>query len=389
MELENVKKDIVDRVEKYRKELIALSLQIHGDPEVGWYEDKASGWIVDYLAKHEFKTERGICDLPTSFRATFGQGKPVIAFLAEYDALPDIGHGCGHNIIACSAVGAGIGAKVISEQTSCTIVVIGTPAEELLGGKVIMTERGAFNGIDVAMMVHPRAQHSPVGLKHLAAISLDVDFWGKAAHAASAPWEGLNALEAMIQSFVSINSLRQHMRERSRVHGIIKDGGKAPNVIPEHASGTFMIRAVDDLSLEKLCGKVLECMRGAAISTRTRLEYKYGLKCSAMQHNSVLVRLWADNMRALGQKVDSITESPGSIDMGNVSRIVPSIHPFIAISSDPVAPHSIEFANAAASDVGNNATIDAAKALAMTAADVIFNPTNLEEIKKEFVATLK
>jgi len=376
-------------VEAHRQELIDLSLKIHANPEVGWQEEKSSGWLADYLEKNGFKVERGICDLPTAFRARYGQGKPVIAIMAEYDALPEVGHGCGHNIIGTIAVGAGIAAKLAAEQAGGTILVFGTPAEECLGGKVVMVEKGAFDMIDVAMIVHPRGKYNAVGVRFLAVINLGVEFWGKSAHASSAPWDGINALEAMIQSFNGINSLRQHIKNKARIHGVITDGGKVANVVPEHSAGTFMVRATEDTYLDELREKVLNCFKAAALSTGARLEYHWGQRCSAMRHNSALIQLWADNLQTLGRRADEFLEIGGSTDMGNVSVIVPSMHPFVAISSEPVPLHSTEFAAVAASDAGMEGLIDGAKALAMTAADVISQPEALSRIKEEFLNTSK
>lgn len=386
MELQRLKMQIQDEVEARRQELIALSLKIHANPEVGWQEEKASGWLADYLEENGFQVERGICNLPTAFKARYGQGKPSIVIMAEYDALPSIGHGCGHNIIGTAAIGAGIATKPAVDQVGGTILVFGTPAEELLGGKVLMAERGAFEGIDVAMMVHPRGKWNWLHLRQLAMINLEVEFWGKPAHASASPWDGINALEAMIQSFNGINSLRQHIKNNARIHGIITDGGKAANIVVEHSAGTFMVRAVDDAYLDELSEKVLNCFKAAAVSTGARLEYRWGLRCSAMRHNSALLRLWADNMQTLGRKTDGFGDEPaGSVDMGNVSVIVPSMHPFIAISPERLTLHSAEFATAAASDAGMEALIDGAKALAMTVADVISLPEALSRIKEEFV----
>lgn len=389
MELGKLKKEIQEEVEAHRQELIDLSLKIHANPEVGWQEEKSSGWLADYLEKNGFQVERGICDLPTAFRARYGQGKPVIAIMAEYDALPEVGHGCGHNIIGTIAVGAGIAAKLAAEQAGGTILVFGTPAEECLGGKVVMVEKGAFDGVDVAMIVHPRGKYNAVGVRFLAVINLDVEFRGKSAHASSAPWDGINALEAMIQSFNGINSLRQHIKNKARIHGVITDGGKVANVIPEHSAGAFMVRATDDAYLDELREKVLNCFKAAALSTGARLEYHWGQRCSAMRHNSALIQLWADNMQTLGRRVDGFLEIGGSTDMGNVSVIVSSMHPFVAISPDPVPLHSTEFAAVAASDAGMEGLIDGAKALAMTAADVISQPEALSRIKEEFLNTSK
>lgn len=385
MELEKLKNEIQKVVEADRRKLIDLSLKIHGNPELGWQEEKSSGWLADYLEKYDFRVERGICDLPTAFKARYGEGTPVIAFIAEYDALPDVGHGCGHNIIGTSSVGAGIATKIVADQFDSTILVIGTPAEERLGGKILMVDKGAFDGIDVALMVHPRGKYNPVGLRFLAAISLEVEFWGKSSHAAAAPWDGISALEALILAINNINALRSHTRDRTRIAGIITDGGKFPNVVPEHAAATFMIRAADDASLEELCEKVLNCFRGAALTTGTRLDYQWGLKCAAMRNNSVLMQLWADNMRILGRQVEDISDTGGSTDMGNVSAVMPGIHPFMAVSSEPLASHTTEFAVAAASTVGMEALIDGAKSLAMTAADVISQPGMLSRIKEEFL----
>ena len=389
MELGKLKEKIQEEVEVHRRELIDLNLKIHANPEVGWHEEKASGWLTDCLEKNGFQVERGICNLPTAFRACYGQGKPIIAIMAEYDALPGIGHGCGHNIIGAAAIGAGIAAKLATDEVGGTILVFGTPAEELLGGKVIMAERGAFEGIDVGMMVHPRGKFNWLRLRHLAVIKLEVEFWGKPAHASAAPWDGINALEAMIQSFNGINSLRQHIKDNTRIHGIITDGGKAANIIPEHSAGLFMVRATDNAYLDELSEKVLNCFKAATVSTGARLEYHWGSRCSAMRHNSVLIQLWADNMQTLGRRVDEGEEPAGSVDMSNISVIVPSMHPFIAISPERLILHSAEFATAAVSDAGMEALIDGAKALAMTAADVISMPEALSQIKEEFLNARK
>ena len=382
-----LKASIQTEVDANRQELIDLSLKIHRNPELGWKEVQASGWLTDYLEENGFKLERGFCGLPTAFKASYGQGKPVIAFVAEYDALPDIGHACGHNIIGTASAGAGVAAKLAADEFGGTILVIGSPAEELLGGKVILVNEGAFDGIDVAMMVHPSATNNWTGFKSLASTDIEVEFFGKPAHGAR-PWEGISALDALVLAFTNINSMRLHMRDKSRVLGIITDGGKAANVVTAHSAGRFQIRAPDDSQLDELCEKVLNCFKAAALATGARLEYKWGLKAKAMRSNSILTQLWSNNMNILGRKVeerDEIKYPPGSTDMGNVSTVVPGIHPSIAISSQPLVGHSAEFAAAAASDFANQALIDAAKALAMTAADIIAQPETLSRIKEEFL----
>ena len=390
-------------VEKYGK----ISDAIWSYAELGLQEFKSSKLLADNLEQAGFRVERGLAGMPTCFVASYGTGKPVIGILGEFDALPMLsqkgrvpkqnpiiegapGHGCGHNIIGTAAVGAGIAARLAAEKVGGTILVFGTPAEEHVGGKVVMAERGAFEGIDVGMMVHPRGAHNWLGLRNLAMINLEVEFWGKPAHASAAPWDGINALEAMLQSFNGINSLRQHIKNNARIHGVITDGGKVANVIPEHSAGTFMVRALDDAYLDELSEKVLNCFKAAALSTGARLEYRWGFRCSAMRHNYTLIQLWADNMQTLGRTVQEIGDTPtGSTDMGNVSVIAPSMHPYIAISPRPLTPHSAEFATAAASDTGMEGLIDAAKALAMTAADVISQPEALSQIREEFLNTSK
>jgi len=386
VELERLKIKIQEEVEAHRREIIDLSMKIHRNPEVGWEEVQASGWLASYLEKHGFKVERGICSLPTAFRASYGQGKPVIAFVAEYDALPN-GHACGHNLIGSASARAGVAARLAADEFGGTILVMGSPAEELLGGKVIQVNEGAFDGADVAMMVHPAAPINWSGFKSMACTTLDVEFFGKAAHG-SRSWEGINALEALLLAFNSINSLRPYAKDKSRIFGIITDGGKAANVVPEHSAGKFMLRTPEDTQLDELCEKALDCFKGAALVTGARLEYKWGLRANAMRSNSALVRVWSKNMEAVGRKVeekDEIKYPSGSTDMGNVSLVVPSIHPFIAIASEPMSSHSTEFAVAAASDGAKQALIDGAKALAMTAVDVMAQPETLSEIKEEFL----
>lgn len=389
MDDSEIRRIIHQNVDNQRPGLEKLGIQIHENPELGWEEENASRWVSHYLEKGGFRIERGICELPTAFRASYGRGKPVVAFLAEYDALPEIGHGCGHNIIAGAAAGAGLAARSIADQVGGTIIVMGCPAEELLGGKVIMVERRAFDGIDVALMVHPVAGGDNwAGFNSTASVSLEVEFWGKESHAAADPWDGINALEALMLAFNNINAFRQHIRERGRINGIITDGGKAPNLIPEHSAAAFIIRAHTDPYLEELRGRVVNCFEGATRATGARLDYRNGLKCAAMQSNLTLLELWRKNLEILGLKVGKIVDNSASTDMGNVSITLPSIHAFLSISPDPIPFHTREFAAAAASVLGKRAVLNGAKALAMTAADVITQSEILSHIKQEFMAML-
>ncbi len=385
MEIENLKLKIKDSVELQRQQLIQLSLNIHDNPELGFEEEKASAWLTSYLEDSGFHVEQGIAGLATAFRATYGQGSPRIALLAEYDALPKIGHGCGHNIIATSALGAAVASKAIIAQSGGSVVVLGTPGEEVFGGKIDMVKAGAFKEIDVAMMVHPNILNM-VAIQTLACSSLEVEFFGRPAHAAAQPHMGINALEAMILAFTSINSLRQHIRGEARIHGIITDGGEAPNIVPAHSAAVLLIRALDNQYLDELKERVLNCFIGASVASGARLEYSWRDRTYApMKNNATLAQLFSQNLESLGRQVEAFDPrfGFGSTDMGNVSQVVPSIHPTIAIASPEVFIHTQEFASAAASEAGHKGLMDAAKAMAMTVAD-IFQPGMLDKIKQEF-----
>ena len=385
MEIEELKVETRDHVELQRHQLIQLSLNIHDNPELGFEEEKASAWLIGYLEDSGFHVEPGIVGLATAFRATYGQGSPRIALLAEYDALPKIGHGCGHNIIATSAVGAAVASKSIIDQLGGSVVVLGTPGEEAFGGKIDMVKAGAFKEIDVAMMVHPNIL-TMVTIQTLACSSLEVEFFGRPAHAAAQPHRGINALDAMILAFTSINSLRQHIKAEARIHGIITDGGEAPNVVPAHSAAVFMIRALDDDYLAELKDKVLNCFTGASVASGARLEYSWRDRTYApMKNNATLAGLFKQNLESLGRHVEAFDPrfGFGSTDMGNVSQVVPSIHPTIAIASPEVFIHTQEFASAAASEAGHEGLMDAAKAMAMTLSDIL-QPGMLDRIKQEF-----
>ena len=380
-----MKQKVQDSVELRRQQLVQLSLYIHDNPELGFEEEKASARLTGYLEDNGFYVERGIAGLATAFRATYGKGRPRIALLAEYDALPKIGHGCGHNIIATSAVGAAVGSKSIIDQLGGSIVVLGTPGEEVFGGKIDMVKAGAFKEIDVAMIVHPDV-HNMVTIQALSCSSLEVEFFGQPAHAAAQPYKGINALEAMILAFTSVNSLRQHIRSEARIHGIITDGGEAPNIVPAHSAAVFLIRAQDDEYLAELKDKVLNCFTGVSIASGARLEYRWREKAYApMKSNSNLAGLFKQNLESLGRHVEAFSPDFGfgSTDMGNVSQVVPSIHPTIAIASPEVLIHTQEFTSAAASKAGHEGFMDAAKAMAMTVTDIL-QPGMLDRIKQEF-----
>ena len=376
LDMEKLKVSVIGEIDAQRHQLSELSLKIHSNPELGFHEVKAAAWLTQYLEENGFSIERGICELPTAFRASYGQGKPAIAILAEYDALPGLGHACGHNLIATCAVGAAVASKLAIDQFGGSILVIGTPAEESGGGKAIMADKGAFNNVDMAMMVHPGV-HNTATTQALANQSLEVEFFGKAAHAAARPEAGINALEAMLNSFAAINSLRQHIKDKARIHGIITDGGEAANIVPAHSAGSFLVRAEDNTYLGELKERVLNCFIGAATASGARLEYRWGkIRYAPMRNNLTLARLFRQNMQSLGRRMQLFNSSRafGSTDMGNVSQLVPSIHPHVAIAPVGVSLHSPQFAQAAASEAGIRGLVDAAKALAMTVVDLVTNP---------------
>jgi amidohydrolase len=385
-DIDKLKALVIKEVDSRQEQLLELSLKIHATPELGFHETKAVGWLSQYLKKNGFSIERGICQLATAFRGSYGKGKPAIAILAEYDALPKLGHACGHNLIAGSAVGAGVAAKAAIDRFGGSVLVIGTPAEELYGGKALMVERGAFNKVDLAMMVHPGV-YDAVTTQALACIGLDVEFFGRAAHAAANPEAGINALEAMLQSFAAINSLRQHIKSTARIHGIITDGGEAANIVPAHSAASFIIRAVDNAYLDELMEKVLNCFVGGATATGARLEYHSGMvRYAPLRNNMALARLFQKNMQSLGRKVLLVEplKAFGSTDMGNVSQVTPSIHPSVAIAPKEVTAHSPEFAQAAASEAGIKGMLDSAKAMAMTIVDLMAKPETFATVKREF-----
>ncbi|HSW58275.1 MAG TPA: M20 family metallopeptidase [Dehalococcoidales bacterium] len=386
MDITELKSKISAEIDSKAEGLRALSRQIHANPEIGFREVKASGWISEYLEREGFAVERNYCRLPTAFKASYGQGKPVIGFLAEYDALPEIGHACGHNIIAAAAVGAALGAKIAGGLLNGTIQVVGTPAEELYSGKAILAERGGFNHLDAAMMVHPGNQDTAV-VEALACHTLYIEFFGVAAHAASDPQAGTNALAAMILSFNNIDALRQHLPPKAMVHGIITDGGAAANVVPAHSAGNFIVRANTLATLEMVKQKILNCFSAAAVATGARLEYRWEEHYYApVLNNLTLCKAYLRNLRQLGRKIrlQDPKEGFGSTDFGNVSHLVPGMHAQLGITVKSAVVHSPQFAEAAISATGLAAMLQAAKGLAMTAADLLASDSLLKKVKDEF-----
>jgi amidohydrolase len=386
LDLKKLKGSVVREIDSRYRQLTDLSRQLHDKPEIAFEERRSSALLVDFLEQNGFAVEKGICRLPTAFRGTYGAGKPVIAFLAEYDALPKLGHACGHNLIATSSVAAGLASREAVDALGGSVMVFGTPGEELYGGKAIMAAAGAFTDVDMAMIAHPGGGNR-VLMNTLACETLKVEFRGVAAHAAGAPELGVNALEAMIQSFNAINSLRQHIRGTERISGIITDGGEAANIVPAHTAATFIVRAEDDIRLDALKKRVVSCFAGAARATGAKLKYSWGERYAAMFSNVTLARLFHENMQSLGQaiRLGDNTVMNFSTDVGNVSQLVPTIQPLVAIAPDGVMIHTPQFAKAAATEDALRLMLVAAKAMAMTAIDLLASPETVAEVREEFL----
>jgi amidohydrolase len=386
MDITGIKNAIARDIDSSYNNLRELSLELHDNPETAMAEYKAAAWLTEYLEKNGFSVERGICDLPTAFRAKYGKGKPSIAFLAEYDALPKMGHACGHNLIAASSIAAGVAARKAVDELGGSVMVFGTPGEELAGGKAIMVERSAFTGVDFAMITHPGGGHH-ILMNALACQNLYIEYFGRAAHAAAEPETGINALAAMILAYNAIDALRQHVKETSRIHGIITDGGEAANIVPAHTAATFMVRAVEDKYLDELKGKVINCFNGAAAATGAELKYRWDdVRYAAMKNNVTLGQLFKKNIEELERSIPlgDAVRSSGSTDVGNVSQLFPTIHPTVAIAPDSVNIHTREFAGVAASEDALRRMLDAAKAMAMTAADLLADPAMVKKAQAEF-----
>ncbi|MQA01910.1 MAG: amidohydrolase [Streptosporangiales bacterium] len=374
-------------------ELVDVSHRIHEHPEVRFQENFASQLLTEKLQEHGFAVENGAGDLPTAFlgkytNAEHTEGAPTIAIFCEYDALEGIGHGCGHNIIASSGLGAAIIVKRWLEanpDVPGNLLVVGSPGEEGGGGKVFLIEAGCLEGVDAAMMIHPGGNNN-ARRTGLARMLLEIEFTGKAAHAAGSPHLGVNALDAVNLTMVAIGLLRQQVRDDSRIHAIVADGGQAVNIIPEHAAIRAYARSPQsDYLNERLLPAVENCAKGAALATGTTVDIKYPLPAyQEMRSNDTLVALSEANLAALGRQCEYEDNThSGSTDMGNVSHVVPSIHPHIELRPE-LTMHSRESAAAAASPEGDKAVIDGALELAMTAVELYAQPDLLKAVTVAF-----
>lgn len=392
MDLQASRARVLETIEGARATILQASHRVHGKPELGGEEVFASGLLSEILEERGFAVERGYAGIPTAFRARKGAATgPRVVFLAEYDALPGIGHGCGHNVICASALAAGIGLGEVAAESGGEALVIGTPAEETDGAKVRMAGLGCFDGLDAALMVHPFAG-SYYLTESLAMDAIELVFHGRSTHAAASPWEGLNALDAVILTFNNINALRQHMRPDARVHGIVTDGGKAPNVVPERAAARFYVRARRREYLDALVGRFMDCARAAALATGTRLESRnYEASFDDMVNNLTLAERVRDRFEELpgGVRFGTSPDSFGSIDMGNVSRRAPAVHVLVDISGGAaLTTHTPEFRDAAATPFADETVMRAGKAMALTGLDLLSDPAFRESVRTEFTRSL-
>ncbi|MEK5393875.1 M20 family metallopeptidase [Margalitia sp. FSL K6-0131] len=374
-------------VQSIQSKLWEMSDYLYHHPELGDHEYNSMKLLVEFLEEHDFTVETGIVGRPTAFKAVYDSKKPgpTIAYLSEYDALPGIGHGCGHNMIGTMGAGAGVLLSKVLDEIGGRVVVLGTPAEETNGAKVPMAEQGIFEDIDAAMILHPSDESYESG-ESLAMDAIQFDFRGKSSHAAASPEKGINALDAAIQLFNGINALRQHVTSDVRIHGIIKEGGLAANIVPDKAVAQFYVRAKDRNNLNEVVEKVKNIAKGAALMTGAQIYIdNYELSYDNMVTNQTLSNLFTNNLLSTGiAEIKKSKESYGSIDMGNVSHVVPAIHPYIGLDSPGLTAHTQEFADTTITENSHNILAKGALALAQTGYDLITNKEVFEKMKEEF-----
>jgi len=378
--------------ESLKEDFKKLSDEILANPELGYEEFASSKAHKVLLEKHGFTVEMPYMNMDTAFKAVYDTGKegPTIAYLSEYDALPGIGHGCAHNLLGTTSTGAGISLRYLDEFQG-KIIVFGTPAEETSGGKVDMVNKGAFKEVDVALMAHPADSHMKSG-KSLALEALEFRFTGRTSHAAASPEKGINALDGVLLMFNNINALREHILPSARIHGIITKGGEAANIVPGEAVAQFYIRATTKTYLMELKEKVLNCAKAGALASGASLEYdNYEKPYDNLVTNEKLSDLYTEQLKAVGvEEIHEEKGSTGSLDMGNVSHVVPAIHPYFdIIESGDVSAHTVEFRDATKTDYAYDSMIKTMTALALTGLKVAQDQDLLTTIKEEFANTQK
>jgi amidohydrolase len=388
-----MKDKVIRIINDLTPELNELSLEIYNKPELGYEEFQSCRLHTEILKKYGFDVQTNFSGVKTGFKAEYKSRKPglTVAYMAEYDALPGIGHGCGHNLLGTVSTGAGIVLKQIIDEIGGTVIVFGTPAEETSGAKVTYVENHEFDMVDIAMMAHPGNDYVKSGTS-LALEPIQFEFFGKTAHAAASPDKGVNALDAAIQTFNSVNALREHFRSDSRVHGVILDGGKAANIVPEYSMSQFYVRSTSKTYNLELLEKVKNCARGAALATGCELKItKFEFNYDNMVTNHVLSNVFNEKIyEVAGIKMNEHLGGSGSIDAGQVSQVCPTIHPYFDITNDKnIVAHTREMANCTLTDYAKEQMKNTIAALVLTASEVIQNPKLYEEIKYEFDHTEK
>ena len=385
IEYQAIEREILDAIDAEHAAIVAISRDIHAHPELMFEERYALTTLTRALSDRQFEVQRGVGGLETAFMAVAGANPgPTIAFIAEYDALPGLGHACGHNLIATSALAAGLALNRVIDRLPGQIAVIGTPAEEGGGGKVTMRDAGVFRNVDAVMMTHMAMENATKPV-FLAVSAIEIAFHGRASHAAAAPEAGINALDAVIAFFNGMNALRQHVRQDARMHGIITNGGQAANIVPEFASARFICRARDTAYVRELVARARAVAEAAALSTGATLEFTTKGVLEHVASNMVMADVYGEKLSKLGlTHTEAQQDGPASTDMGALSHAVPAIHPLVQIVDFPVAWHTPEFRDAAFSDRGQEGMRIAAKAMALTALDLFVRPGMLDAVKAEF-----
>jgi len=386
-----LKKNVCSAIDAMADELITISHEIHANPELAFQEHKAAALLSNRVEKEGLTVTRGAFGLETAYSTEFGTTGPTVGILSEYDALPGIGHSCGHNIIAVTGLGAALALSKLNGSLPGRVRYLGTPAEEQGGGKELMAQEGAFDNLDAAMMVHP-AGIDLTTMPCICVSEVEIIYHGKSAHASAMPHAGVNALDALITAYQTIAQLRQHIRPTERIHGIIKEGGLAPNIVPDLASGVYFVRAANAIELAELKKRVHACFEAGALATGCTVDIRWAkADYLDMKTSWPIADAYEANAKSLGRDFFPLDKLPsgsaGSTDMGNISHRVPSIHPMISSAPPSVVIHNPEFARWAASDLGDKACLDGAKSLAMTAIDFMASREMQDAAKAEFAKT--
>jgi amidohydrolase len=392
VDLSSLKERLRNEVNARSDQLIELSHEIHAHPETNYEERFAHDLLTGVLEAEGLTVERSAYGVDTAFAARAGDSGPTIAVLLEYDALPGLGHACGHNIIATAGLGAGLAAAALATEVGGRVVVLGTPAEEGGGGKILMAREGAFDGIDAALMVHP-AGDDLARMQVISVQELVATYTGQAAHAAAFPHRGRNALDAAVLGYINVAALRQHILPDERIHGVFLEGGEKPNIVPARAVIEWMVRSTSITTLEPLKARVAACLEAGAVAAGCEVDIAWkSVVYADMLDNEAMVSLYTANAAALGRSVvepHGETSVVGSTDMGNVSYLVPSIHPMISAAPSGIPIHTPEFATHARSGSGDRAVVDGAVAMAWTVADLWAADGALEAVRAEFAATIE